>query len=168
MMNNIQLTHAFQQVMSPVSVVVSQVTHSQPIPHKKPCKSRKAVKKDQKPHLPGHDHRSLSSKILLPPRTEKHRDQSLIQYLKTQTLLSSLCDAPLQIEATMSDVREAQTKPLIILKNAEDYPNWKSHITSKLQQQNCEWAITERATPNLESVKANLILDGFAASRSKT
>lgn len=62
----------------------------------------------------------------------------------------------------MSDIREAQTKPLIILKNAEDYPNWKSHITSKLQQQNCEWAITERATPNLESIKANLILDGFA------
>lgn len=62
----------------------------------------------------------------------------------------------------MSDRREVQTKPLIILRNAEDYPKWKSHITSKLQQQNCEWAITERATPNLESVKANLIEDGFA------
>lgn len=62
----------------------------------------------------------------------------------------------------MSDVRETPTKPLIILRNAEDYPNWKSHIISELRQQNCEWAITERATPNLESVKANLILDGFA------
>lgn len=62
----------------------------------------------------------------------------------------------------MSDIRETRTKPLILLRNAEDYLNWKSHIISKLQQQNCEWAITERATPNLESVKANLILDGFA------
>lgn len=62
----------------------------------------------------------------------------------------------------MSDIRETPTKPLILLRNAEDYLNWKSHIISKLQQQNCEWAITERATPNLESVKAYLILDEFA------
>lgn len=74
---------------------------------------------------------------------------------------TNLARVPYQ-KTTMSDRREVQTKPLIILRNAEDYPKWKSHITSKLQQQNCEWAITERATPNLESVKANLIEDGFA------
>ena len=62
----------------------------------------------------------------------------------------------------MSDERDTQTKPLTIFNDAEDYPSWKSHVISKLQQQNCEWAIAEKPIPNLESVKANLILDGFA------
>ena len=62
----------------------------------------------------------------------------------------------------MSDVRDTQTKPLTILNDAEDYPSWKSHVISKLQHQNCEWAIAERPIPNFELVKVNFILDSFA------
>lgn len=62
----------------------------------------------------------------------------------------------------MSDKQEAQDKPLIILRNAEDYPTWKSYTISRLQQQSCDWAITGRPQPNLESVRATLIEDGFA------
>lgn len=64
----------------------------------------------------------------------------------------------------MSDKREAQDKPLIILRNAEDYSDWKSYAVSRLQQQSCNWAITDRPQPNLESVRATLIEDGFAAA----
>ena len=64
----------------------------------------------------------------------------------------------------MSDRREVQEKPLIILRNAEDYPTWKSYTVSRLQQQSCDWAITGRPQPNLESVRATLIEDGFAAA----
>lgn len=62
----------------------------------------------------------------------------------------------------MSNIREVQTKPLIILKNAEDYSNWKSQITSKLQHQNYKWAIIKKVTLNLKLVKANLFTNGFA------
>ena len=62
----------------------------------------------------------------------------------------------------MSDRRDAQDKPLIILRNAEDYPTWKSHAISRLQQQSCDWAIIGRPQPNLESIRATLIEDGFA------
>lgn len=64
----------------------------------------------------------------------------------------------------MSDKREVQDKPLIILRNAEDYPDWKSYAVSRLQQQSCNWAITDRPQPNLESIRATLIEDGFAAA----
>lgn len=64
----------------------------------------------------------------------------------------------------MSDKREVQEKPLVILRNAEDYPTWKSYTVSRLQQQICDWAITGRPQPNLESVRATLIEDGFAAA----
>ena len=64
----------------------------------------------------------------------------------------------------MSDKRETQDKPLMILRNAEDYPTWKSYTISKLQQHSCDWAITQRPQPNLESVRATLIEDGFAAA----
>ncbi len=63
----------------------------------------------------------------------------------------------------MSDKQEAQDKPLIILRNAKDYPTWKPYTISKLQQQNCNWTIVGRLKPNLESVRATLIEDGFAA-----
>ena len=59
----------------------------------------------------------------------------------------------------MSDKREVQEKSLIILRNAEDYPTWKCYTISRLQQQNCDWAITGRPQPNLDSVRATL---GFA------
>lgn len=64
----------------------------------------------------------------------------------------------------MSDRRDVQEKPLIILKSAEDYPTWKSYTISRLQQQNCDWAISGKAQPNLDSVRAILIEDGFAAA----
>ena len=63
----------------------------------------------------------------------------------------------------MSDRRSTQDKPLIILRNAEDYPTWKRYAMSRLQQQNCAWALTGRPQPNMESVRATLIEDGFAA-----
>ena len=63
----------------------------------------------------------------------------------------------------MLDKREAQDKPLIILCNSKDYPTWKPYTISRLQQQNCNWAIVGRPKLNLESVRANLIEDGFAA-----
>ena len=63
----------------------------------------------------------------------------------------------------MSDRREVQEKPLIILRNAEDYPTWKTYTISRLQQHNCQWAIVGRPQPNLESVRTTLIEDGFAA-----
>ena len=63
----------------------------------------------------------------------------------------------------MSDRRDVQEKPLIILRNAKDYPTWKTYTISRLQQQNCHWAIVGRPQPNVESVKATLIEDGFAA-----
>ena len=64
----------------------------------------------------------------------------------------------------MSDRQEVQEKPLIILRNAEDYPTWKSYTVSRLQQKSFNWAITGRPQPNLESVRATLIEDGFAAA----
>ncbi len=63
----------------------------------------------------------------------------------------------------MSDKRETQDKPPIILRNAEDYPTWKLYTISRLQQQNSTWAIVGRPQPNLESVRATLIEDGFAS-----
>ena len=62
----------------------------------------------------------------------------------------------------MSDRREAQEKPLIILQNAEDYPTWKSYTISRLQQQSCDWIITGRPQLNLDSVQTTLIEDGYA------
>ncbi len=62
----------------------------------------------------------------------------------------------------MSDQQSTHDKPLIILRNAEDYPTWKPYAMSRLQQQNCAWALTGRPQPNLESVRAALIEDGFA------
>lgn len=68
----------------------------------------------------------------------------------------------------MFDKRETQDKPLIILQNAEDYPTWKSYTISRLQQQSCDWAITGRPQPTLDSVRAGLIEDGFDAADLRT
>ncbi len=54
-----------------------------------------------------------------------------------------------------------QDKPLIILRNTKDYPDWKFYAISKLQQQSCNWAITDKPEPNLKSVRATLIKEGF-------
>lgn len=63
----------------------------------------------------------------------------------------------------MSDRRETQEKPLIILRNAQDYPTWKPYTISRLQQQSCNWSIVGKPQPDLQSVQATLIEDGFAA-----
>lgn len=67
----------------------------------------------------------------------------------SKTIILVLSKLPTQT-SIMSDKREAQDKPLITLRNAEDYPTWKSYTISRLQQQSCDWAITERPQPNLE------------------
>ncbi len=73
-----------------------------------------------------------------------------------------------RLPSIMSDKREAQDKPLIILRDAEDYPDWKSYTISKLQQQNCAWAVKGKPEPNLQSIRTSLIADGFAANDLKT
>ena len=62
----------------------------------------------------------------------------------------------------MLDRRITQDKSLIILRNTEDYPTWKPYAMSRLQHQNCAWALTGKPQPNLESVRVTLIEDGFA------
>lgn len=61
----------------------------------------------------------------------------------------------------MSDKRKMQNKPLIILQNTEDYTDWKFQAISKLQQESCNWAITDKPEPNLESVQVALIKKSF-------
>ena len=61
----------------------------------------------------------------------------------------------------MSDKREMQDKLLIILQNYQDYPDWKLYAFNKLQQQSCNWAITNKPEPTLESVRAALIKETF-------
>lgn len=67
----------------------------------------------------------------------------------------------------MSDKREVQKKPLLILNNSADYPRWKSYAMSELRQQGCEWTITGRARPTIESIRENLIEKGFANAQLK-
>ncbi len=62
----------------------------------------------------------------------------------------------------MSDRREAQGKPLIILQNAENNSTWKSYTISRLQRQSCDWAIKGRPQPNLDFLRGTLIEDDFA------
>lgn len=65
----------------------------------------------------------------------------------------------------MSDKREAQEKPLIILSCSADYPRWKAYAMSKLRQRGCEWTVTGREAPTLESIRAKLIEQGFTANQ---
>ncbi len=62
----------------------------------------------------------------------------------------------------MSDRCDTQDKSLIILRNGKDYPTWKSYAISRLQQLSCNWAMNGWPKPNLESVRATFIEDGFA------
>ena len=82
--------------------------------------------------------------------------------LQTSRIISILLGLSTQT-SIMSDRRETQEKPLIILRSAEDYSTWKTYTISRLQQHNCSWAIVGRPQPNLESVRTTLIEDGFAA-----
>ena len=67
----------------------------------------------------------------------------------------------------MSDKRETQNKPLIILSHSADYPRWKSYAMSELRQQGCEWTVTGRERPTTESIRENFIEKGFAKAQLK-
>ena len=117
---------------------------------------------------PFHDqNRSEKGKLLRPTdetlsRPFPLRIISLIPLTLRNPHLRNLPSPLFSSYTKMSDRRDTQDKPLIILRNAEDYPTWKSHAISRLQQQSCDWAITGRPQPNLESVRATLIEDRFA------
>ena len=73
-----------------------------------------------------------------------------------------------QIRQTkMSDIREAQNKPLITLTGAENYLRWKSYAMSELRQCGCDWAVTGRELPTVDSIKAKLINRGFPNNQLK-
>lgn len=67
----------------------------------------------------------------------------------------------------MSDRRETQNKPLVILSNSADYPRWKSYAMSELRQQGCEWTVTGRERPTIESIRGKLIEKGFTNAQLK-
>lgn len=67
----------------------------------------------------------------------------------------------------MSDIREAQNKPLITLTGAENYLRWKSYAMSKLRQRGCDWAVTGRELPTVDSIKAKLINRNFPNNQLK-
>lgn len=64
----------------------------------------------------------------------------------------------------MLNKQKVQNKLFVILRNVEDYLTQKSYTISRLQQQNCNWAITGKPQPNLESVCTIVIEDGFVAA----
>lgn len=69
----------------------------------------------------------------------------------------------------MSDRREEQEKgERIILESSADYPKWRSHTISKLQEKHCHWTITGRPKPTRKSVAANIEKMGFAAKEFTT
>lgn len=50
----------------------------------------------------------------------------------------------------------------IILEESENYTKWRSYILDKLQQRNCNWAITERLPPTKESLRRAAEKMGFS------
>lgn len=67
----------------------------------------------------------------------------------------------------MSDILEAQNKPLITLTGAENYLRWKPYATSELRQRGCDLAVTGRELPTVGSIKAKLIDRGFPNNQLK-
>lgn len=67
----------------------------------------------------------------------------------------------------MSDRRETQNKPLVVLSNSADQPRWKSYAMSELRQQGCEWTVTGRERPTVESIREKLIEKGFTNAQLK-
>ncbi len=110
---------------------------------------------------------SLSFSLLLEEtasRQQKIKAKSnLFAFFDLQTKIS----LP-RLPSIMSDQRETQNKPLIILCNAKGYSDWKSYTISKLQQQNYTWAINGKPKPNLQSIRTSFIVDNFAVNDLKT
>ena len=67
----------------------------------------------------------------------------------------------------MSDIRDTQNKPLITLTGADNYLRWKSYAMSELRQRGCDWAVTGRELPTVDSIKAKLIDRGFQNNQLK-
>lgn len=67
----------------------------------------------------------------------------------------------------MSDKRRTYDKLLIILQNAEDYPNQWSYAVSKIQQQSYNQAITDNSKSTLESVQTALMKKDFMLEEFK-
>lgn len=69
----------------------------------------------------------------------------------------------------MSDRREEQEKAnRIILQGSENYTLWRSYILGELKQKNCAWAVTGKAKPTKETVRADIIAMGFAPTDMTT
>ncbi len=67
----------------------------------------------------------------------------------------------------MSDVRETQNKPLMTLTGADNYLRWKAYAMSERKQSGCDWAVTGRELPTVDSIKAKLIDRGFQQNQLK-
>lgn len=67
----------------------------------------------------------------------------------------------------MSDIRDTQDKPLVILTGSENYLRWKSYAMSELRQRGCDWVVTGRELPTVDSIKVKLIDRGFQNNQLK-
>lgn len=67
----------------------------------------------------------------------------------------------------MSDIQDTQDKPLVIFTGSENYLWWKSYAMSELRQHECDWAVTGRKLPTVDSIKAKLIDHGFQNNQLK-
>ncbi len=66
----------------------------------------------------------------------------------------------------MSDKKESQNKPLVILNISADYPRWKLYAMSELRQQGCEWTVmAKREKLTLDSIREKLMEIGFTEAK---
>ena len=119
---------AFQQVMSPVSSV-GQVTYLRDR-HRTmgPPLEQKTVKKSgEKQEIRRYGYKAIASAPYLSTSQQNtlhahaRKKRQLSWPLAPYETSTNLARVPYQ-KTTMSDRREVQTKPLIILRKAEDYP----------------------------------------------
>lgn len=94
--------------------------------------------------------------------------------LRKQQKKSPICKishAPSKKERTprnkMSDKRETQDKPLVILAGAENYLRGKSYAMREFWQQGCDWKVMGREASTIESIRARLIERGFTNKQLK-
>lgn len=81
-------------------------------------------------------------------------------YISVKTNIPILSKHPTQT-SIMSNKRKTQDKPLIILWNVKEYPDWKSYVISKLQHKSCNWAITNKPKLKFRLVWVALIKESF-------
>lgn len=79
-----------------------------------------------------------------------------------QSISLQLTQTTPYVQSNMSDRREKQEKAnRIILQGSDNYTIWKSYTFGKLQQKNCDWAITKRPEPTKMLVKEDVKAIGF-------